>query len=93
MGGGDERLWVWWLEADDGHTYLEDCPMSDPMDPMSLLLTAFMVAFLRLVDAVLAVQQDLPVESLRPRRLVDLDDKARRYVEQILAFRRGARDS
>lgn len=61
--------------------------MSDSMDPMSLLLTAFMVAFLRLVDAVLAVQQGLPVESLKPRRLVDLDEEARKYVEQILTAR------
>jgi hypothetical protein len=85
MDRNKERLWVWWLETDDGHVYLEDSPMSE--DPMSLLLTAFMVTFLRLVDAVLALQAGLPVENLRPRSLLNLDEEARRYVEQILASR------
>lgn len=61
--------------------------MSDPVDPTSLMLTMLMVAFLRLVDAVIALQAGVPIENLRPRTLPDLDEEARRYVEQILASR------
>ena len=61
--------------------------MSEPLDPTSLLLTTFMMAFLRLVDALIALQAGLPIDSLRPRTLADLDDEARRHVDQILAAR------
>ena len=57
-------------------------------DTLVTLFTAAMLAFLRLADTIVAVQQGVPVESLRPRRLLDLDEEARHYVEQILAARR-----
>ena len=86
-GSGEESLWVWWLEDDDGRVYLEDEQMADEVNTVSLLLTASMVAFLRLVDALIAVQAGLPIENLRPRTLADLDEEARQYVDQILAVR------
>ena len=61
--------------------------MSDQVDPTSLVLTMFMVAFLRLVDAMLALQAGIPIDKLRPRPLAELDEEARTYVEQILAGR------
>jgi len=87
-GSGEENLWVWWLEDDYGRVYLEDEQMAEEVNVVSLLLTALMVAFLRLVDALIAVQAGLPIENLRPRTLADLDEEARRYVDQILAARR-----
>ena len=61
--------------------------MSDQVDHTSLVLTMFMVAFLRLVDAMLALQAGIPIENLRPRSLGEMDEEARQYVEQILVAR------
>jgi len=61
--------------------------VSDQVDHTSLVLTMFMVAFLRLVDAMLALQAGIPIENLRPRSLGEMDEEARQYVEQILVAR------
>jgi len=62
--------------------------MSESTEAMSLLITAAMVALIRLIDAAIAVEAGLPVSSLEPASLDDLDAEASRYVEQILADRR-----
>jgi len=62
--------------------------MSESTEAVSLLITAAMVALIRLIDAAIAVEAGLPISSLEPASLDDLDAEAGRYVEQILADRR-----
>lgn len=59
-----------------------------PADPTGYFITAAMVALIRLIDAWIAVQAGIPLESLTPRPLTELEAEARRYVAQITADRR-----
>ena len=62
--------------------------MSTESDALSLLITAAMVALLRLIDAWIVMESGLPLTSLEPRRLEDLDAQAQRLVDQIAEERR-----
>ena len=62
--------------------------MSPTTDLVSTLITAAMMALLRVIDAWIAIDQGLPTSALAPRPIADLDAEARRYVDLILADRR-----
>ena len=64
--------------------------MAEKSDALSLLITAVMVALIRLIDAWLALEAGLPLSRLEARSLADLDAEAAAYVERILADRRSA---
>ena len=62
--------------------------MSPDTDALSALITAGMVALIRLIDAWIAVEAGIPISSLEPASLEDLDAEAKTYVDQITADRR-----
>ena len=82
----DEALWVWRLADETGPQWLEDQAMAD--DALGIVITAAMVALLRLIDAWIAVQSGLPLESLKPADVAELDREAEAYVNMILADRK-----
>jgi len=59
-------------------------------DAASLLITAAMVAVIRLIDAWIALEADLPLDALEPASLDALDAEAKKYVDQIIAERKTA---
>ena len=62
--------------------------MSESCGSLSLLITAAMVALVRLIDAWIALEAGIPTSTLEPASLEDLDAEAKRYVDQIIADRR-----
>ena len=54
-------------------------------DELSMLLTALMLAVIRVTDALVALQRGVPVESIRPRDLNALNEEARELASRILS--------
>jgi hypothetical protein len=63
--------------------------MSTESDLVSALITAAMVAMIRLIEAWMAVEAGVPLSSLAPRSLAELDAEATAYVDRIRAARSG----
>jgi len=62
--------------------------VTDSIDLTSILATSLMVAFLRVIEALAAAEQGIPLDSLQPTSVEALDAEAREYVAQIVARHR-----